>query len=673
MTYAGRQTEGLTTKRVPLAYRALTDTDGATLRLVIRSDVTRRMKKSREINASLSVLFGASTIKYSTTGELAYGTTPDYRRETESVRTNWNNNSLSVIHVDGDKVSSNTYSNNELASRYSVTAMEQFENLRETHAMVPNTEHTRINTSFSNEWSSTSKVHGTLYEHTRLSEHFRNETTTFTPSSREAISAAFLGNDTIGLLSRNDSWSQGSHSSDHFLDALHGYIVLVICFCGAVGNALTIAVLTRQRMRRTVSANETVVYYGLVLLSVTDFLFCLSVLPRAVVADGNIFHERGGFSMTYQLYCTGFITTLSLTSTWLIVVTAAVRYVGICHPLRARYLVSRRVVVTSLVAVVLLCVLVNLPTFWMHRVVDLSLGEVGNVTSSLYLIDLGEFSHETSKGYAFLWARMILAIFVPLLLLLYFNSCLIAALHRSDRFRRGSFPSSGRRSRAGSRRCCRGGSNGDTAEGGEEKEGIIRTHSTAEPSTRVSAKNRLTTVLVFIVLFFVLLVYPCEILDFLSHLTGIVHPDPEAFMIARLVTNVLQVSNFSFNFLLYCALNARFRATVSRLLFCRRGTGGARGYRGSGNGGTVGFCSCCCCPSAGRQCRLCGRCQRCGGRGTPERPLEVCSETNRSALPETTASMTVSDNRTMSPPTALSCVSADRPQGETAAVTESSE
>jgi len=124
--------------------------------------------------------------------------------------------------------------------------------------------------------------------------------------------------------------------------SLPKYIVFVICCFGIFGNIFSIAVLTHHRVRRTVSSSETVVYYGLILLSVTDLLFCVSLLPRAVVKEGPIF-ETFGVALVYQRFCTGLITTFSLLSTWLIVVTAGVRYVGICHPLRARYIVSFKV------------------------------------------------------------------------------------------------------------------------------------------------------------------------------------------------------------------------------------------------------------------------------------------------------------------------------------------
>jgi len=217
-----------------------------------------------------------------------------------------------------------------------------------------------------------------------------------------------------------------------------------------------------------------------------------------------------------------------------------------------------------LVLVMLTCVLFNLPTFWMFKV---EVMHSPNETT-LYLLDLGHFSHQTPNGQAFLWLRTALGIFAPLCLLVFFNSRLIVALQHSDKFRRVTSSQSCSAPLARRRYACSGGGKSHVSSSPfDKREESLRSHNRlSQPSPR-SAKSGLTTVLVFIIIFFVLLVFPSEIMDFVSHLTGLISPDPEAFMVARIITNILQVSNFSFNFLLYFALNARFRSTVTQL-FC---------------------------------------------------------------------------------------------------------
>jgi len=58
------------------------------------------------------------------------------------------------------------------------------------------------------------------------------------------------------------------------------------------------------------------------------------------------------------------------------------------------------------------------------------------------LIDLGPFSHVTRPGYIFHWIKSAMGFFIPGVLLTFFNIRLIQALRRSERLRRASCPSS---------------------------------------------------------------------------------------------------------------------------------------------------------------------------------------------------------------------------------------
>lgn len=76
----------------------------------------------------------------------------------------------------------------------------------------------------------------------------------------------------------------------------------------------------------------------------------------------------------------------------------------------------------------------------------------------------------------------------------------------------------------------------------------------------------------------VVLVYPCEFLDFVVHLGPLGQTtavDEEAMMLTRMILNALQLSNFALNFFLYCTLNAQFRRAFVDW-FCRRRAGRRR-------------------------------------------------------------------------------------------------
>jgi len=92
-------------------------------------------------------------------------------------------------------------------------------------------------------------------------------------------------------------------------------------------------------------------------------------------------------------------------------------------------------------------------------------------------------------------------------------------------------------------------------------------------TTRATAsRNRLNATLVAVIVMLVVLVYPCEILDFVVHLGPLGQTtavDEEAMMLTRMILNALQLSNFALNFFLYCTLNVQFRRAFVDW-FCRR-------------------------------------------------------------------------------------------------------
>jgi len=76
--------------------------------------------------------------------------------------------------------------------------------------------------------------------------------------------------------------------------------------------------------------------------------------------------------------------------------------------------------------------------------------------------------------------------------------------------------------------------------------------------------RRLTVILIAIVVFFLVLVTPSELLHLCYYLVR--HDIAPSFELALVFANVLQTANFALNFLLYCACNSQFRDTWKHLL-----------------------------------------------------------------------------------------------------------
>lgn len=80
-----------------------------------------------------------------------------------------------------------------------------------------------------------------------------------------------------------------------------------------------------------------------------------------------------------------------------------------------------------------------------------------------------------------------------------------------------------------------------------------------------SALNSVTATLVAVVLLFLLLVSPSEIMKFSVSYTS---ANKDQQMLVTYLTNFMQVLNFSLNFVLYCAVNKTFRQTLRGIACC---------------------------------------------------------------------------------------------------------
>ncbi len=366
----------------------------------------------------------------------------------------------------------------------------------------------------------------------------------------ENITSVFLGSPLSSTLYNistepiNESYADGKDASNgtggrsgspgRFIHVSNTILQPIICSFGILGNLLIIIILTRHRVRRSVGGQEKVVHIGFFAMAVSDMLFCFCALPRAFIDEHSVILPNGSFRMFYQLYSTGLLTTFSLTGTWLIVVTAGIRYIGICHPFQARSLVSSAGIYTTIASVLVICICGNLPSFWIITAKPLAPG--------VSFMDLGPFSHFHTRGMVFMCARTVCGMFLPGLLLVYFNVRLLVALGESSRLHSTLAPQQ-------------------------------RTHSGDSQTNHASSvNNRLTRLLVTVIVSFVVLMYPCEIMEFFALLNHSTVKDKEAFIIARVVVNLLQISNFAFNFLLYCVINGTFRHALAELVCPCRGS-----------------------------------------------------------------------------------------------------
>ena len=295
----------------------------------------------------------------------------------------------------------------------------------------------------------------------------------------------------------------------------------LFCGFGIIGNILNILVLTRRRMQSgSDSSSERAAFMGLIALAVSDLCYCTSAFPKAFV-EKAIYFRSGDPKLYYNVYESYILNSFSKISTWLTVIMAVSRFVAICHPLHARLFVHAKGTALAIVMTFLLWFLFELPESWTYVMSK----EVCPKETYIFT-DTGYFVKNTKLKVICQYFWFIIGFVVPVCILAFCNIQLIRALRASARMRQE----------------CR-------VHGGRQQPG-----------------NRITPTLVAIVLMFIFLMTPSEIINFMIDVLEIKSEKHEALVLV--ITNLMNTINFSVNFVLYCVVNVHFRATLFNLLCC---------------------------------------------------------------------------------------------------------
>jgi hypothetical protein len=312
-------------------------------------------------------------------------------------------------------------------------------------------------------------------------------------------------------------WKKAGRDFADVILVLDTYVTPILCGFGCLGNLVSLSVLLRARFRKYENAGkDSGTYVGLFLLAASDLIFCISMLPRSFISSNKIVFKSASFSLYYQVYGTGLTTMASLCSTWITVTMAVTRYLGICHPFTTRDWFSATRTKLMYGLVIVLAVGFNIPVFYFLKLV---------IHSKIYLTIPGPMNPQTKPGLIYYYIRAVFALLIPAVALVCCNFALVRALRRSQRLRRSSH---------------------------------VR-------QPRGQGRNRVTLTLVVIAISFIVLVLPAQLIDFF---VWTIRNNPSklpVFQLARAVVNILEVTTFSFNFLLYFSMNAQFRAVLTGL------------------------------------------------------------------------------------------------------------
>ena len=303
---------------------------------------------------------------------------------------------------------------------------------------------------------------------------------------------------------------------------LDTYVTPSICAIGCLGNILSLAVLSRSRFRQTDGRSESGAHVGLIYMAVADLMLCVAMFPRALLPTIHLLFEHYGFPLMYQTYGTGVITTFILISTWITVDMTMLRYFYICHPFLSRGWNSRRCALVIYPVSTIACCALNIPSFFQYTITDFRDGD-----DSYFMIDIGPLDPKAMKD--FRYCHVILGVIIPAVVLAYCNVCLIQALRRSHR---------------------------------------IRLQSYVQDANAQRTRKWITTSLIIISIGFIVLVFPCELMDFFGDYIKMNISRTEPFLLVRSLANTMQVTNFALNFVVYCIINVHFRMALEDMCRC---------------------------------------------------------------------------------------------------------
>lgn len=303
-------------------------------------------------------------------------------------------------------------------------------------------------------------------------------------------------------------------------------VLLAICALGLFGNLLNLVILTRRGLEKSMHQLDRCSHIGLVALSASDLLFCIVCIPEALYASETSLYTKQSLEFYVNMYGDAVTNVFITSSTWLTVVVALGRYLAICYPLRVRYLLNVKVVKIQLIIVFVISVLFNLPRLWSFDELLMPCPD----GSAIHAIMSGPL-HER----AYLWAYFTVGILVPLIIMAVCNINLIRTLRAS----------------------------------------IIARNEMCDPTythTHAEASRRITRTLALILMFYILLVTPADLVFVAKDIVGTSYF--KQYNLIATILQLIQALNFAINVILYCAVNSYFRQSLKAFftLCCRNNT-----------------------------------------------------------------------------------------------------
>ncbi|XP_061193929.1 probable G-protein coupled receptor B0563.6 [Saccostrea echinata] len=292
------------------------------------------------------------------------------------------------------------------------------------------------------------------------------------------------------------------------------YVAPSICVFGILGNSFSLVVLLRKSLKQSP-------YINLKALTIVNLLALLLSFPYMIHGENS--KEYGW--MWYNIYIfIPFVSFLTATSIWIVVLMTIERFMYVRFPLRAKGQCGRTGTIIRIFVVSLLAFIVSLHKFFQYELDSVKLRYVKTSFTK------SEMSHVIEI------TIMVIIHFIPLVVLAVVNIVLVSTVRQARN----------RRLMLNLR---------NNQEGGWQKD-----------------ERRFTVTLVSIVILNICFIGPTTITDIL-YLSTIGQNNNNIIMtisVMRQFSNVLLWCCLSFNFVLYCTFNKRFFQAVKDTLQIHR-------------------------------------------------------------------------------------------------------
>ncbi len=301
----------------------------------------------------------------------------------------------------------------------------------------------------------------------------------------------------------------------------------IVVIFGVVGNTINIAVLT-QKIMRTSSTNTY-----LSALAIYDVLYLIFGLTMSFKHYKSI--KAMDLYTRYRLpFGKPLVDTFSNSGIWLTLTFTVERYIGVCHPMKGKVLCTPERAQYITIGVCVCAAVITFPEFFEFTVEEKTGPNNSTILSNKYTA----FGSASAYQWGYIYMNQALFTFLPLILLLIFNTLLIRAVMAATKRRKS----------------------------------MSNVSQNDRQDRQQREQQKITIMLISVVLVFLMCQLPQAIqnlyLTYLIATKRLTQENRYILIITANVFNLLVMLNSSGNFILYSSFSLKFRRTFKRL-FCR--------------------------------------------------------------------------------------------------------